>query len=138
VHVTSPERPVDLDARYGRTRSSRLRTRWVVVASAIAFALVFTLWLVWGGLLGSPAQFEANDTGHTIVSDSEVSVSWEFSVTPGTPAKCALQALNSTFGIVGWKIVDVPASPERTRKLTGTLRTTELAVSGLIYRCWLA
>ncbi|MCU1578767.1 MAG: hypothetical protein JWP19_971 [Rhodoglobus sp.] len=129
--------PVDLDARYGRTRSARLRTRWVVVASAIAFAIVFTLWLVWGGLLGSPAQFEANDTGHTIVSDSEVSISWEFSVSPGTPAKCALQALNSTFGIVGWKIVDVPASPERTRKLTDTLRTTELAVSGLIYRCWL-
>jgi hypothetical protein len=110
----------------------------VVVASAIAFAVVFTLWLVWGGLLGAPAQFEANDTGHTIVSDSEVSISWEFTVSPETPAKCALQALNSTFGIVGWKIVDVPAAAERTRKLTATLRTTELAVSGLIYRCWLA
>jgi len=92
---------------------------------------------VWGGLLGAPAQFEANDTGHTVISDSEVSVSWEFTVPPGTPAKCAIQALNSSFGIVGWRIVDVPPSSTRTRDLTETVRTTELAVSGLIYRCWL-
>lgn len=130
--------PTDLDARYGRTRSSKRRTRWVVICAGLAFAAVFTLWLVWGGLLGAPAQLEANDTAHTIVSDSEVSVSWELTVPPGTATKCAVQALNSTFGIVGWKIVDVPASAQRTRDLTETLRTTELAVSGLIYRCWLA
>ena len=127
----------DLDARYGRTRSSKVRTRTVVIGAAIAFVVVFTLWLVWGGLLGAPAQFETNDTGHTVISDSEVSVSWEFTVPPGTPAKCAIQALNSSFGIVGWRIVDVPPSSTRTRDLTETVRTTELAVSGLIYRCWL-
>jgi hypothetical protein len=135
--VTTPQRVTDLDARYGRTRSTKRRTRIVVIGAAVAFAIVFALWLVWGGLLGAPAQLEANDTGHAIVSDSEVSVSWEFTVPPGTPAKCAVQALNSSFGIVGWKIVDVPASATRTRDLTETVRTTELAVSGLIYRCWL-
>ena len=108
-----------------------------MIGAAIAFAIVFALWLVWGGLLGAPAQLEANDKAHTIVSDSEVSVTWEFTVPPGTPAKCAVQALNSTFGVVGWKIVDVPASTQRTRDLTESVRTTELAVSGLIYRCWL-
>lgn len=127
----------DLDARYGRTRSSKRRTRWIVIGAGAAFVVVFALWLVWGGLLGTPAQLEANDTGHTIVSDREVSVSWEFTVPPGTPAKCAVQALNSSFGIVGWKIVDVPASDRRTRDLTETVLTTEPAVSGLIYRCWL-
>jgi len=48
-----------------------------------------------------------------------------------------VQALNSTFAIVGWVIVDVAASSERTRTFTKTVRTTELAVTGLIYRCWL-
>lgn len=135
--MTRPQGVPDLDARYGRTRTSTRRTRWIVIGTAIAFVVVFALWLVWGGLLGTPAQLEANDVGHTIVNDSQVSVSWEFTVPPGTSAKCAVQALNSTFGIVGWKIVDVPASALRTRKLTQTLRTSELAVSGLIYRCWL-
>ena len=127
----------DLDARYGRTRSSKNRTRVVVVASALAFAVVFVAWLVWGGLLGAPAQFQAVDTAHKIVDSETVDVTWQFTVEPGTDARCAVQALNSTFAIVGWKVVDVPASSVRTRDFTERLLTTEPAVTGLIYRCWL-
>ncbi|MEP6481520.1 MAG: DUF4307 domain-containing protein [Rhodoglobus sp.] len=134
--MTTPR--TDLDARYGRTSSSRLRTRVIVIATAIAFTVVFTLWLVWGGLFGAPAQLQANDTGYTVVDDSTVKVTWELTVPPGTVTQCAVQALNSTFGIVGWKIVDVPASPLLTRDLSEAVRTTEPAVTGLIYRCWLA
>ncbi len=138
----SPESPsapesAELAARYGRTPAAARRTRVAVVTTAVAFVVVFALWLVWGGLLGAPAQFEAKDTAHTIVSDSETRVTWSLTVEPGTAASCAVQALNSTFGIVGWVVVDVPPSSQRTRSLTETVRTTELAVTGLIYRCWL-
>ena len=126
-----------LDERYGRTPSAKRRTRVIAVLSAVAFVAVFTAWLVWGGLLGSSAQLEAKDTGHEIISDSAVSVTWQFSVPAGTPARCAVQALNSTFAIVGWKIVDVPASDLLIRSLSETVLTTEPAVTGLIYRCWL-
>jgi hypothetical protein len=127
----------DLDARYGRTASSAKRTRLVAIGAGILFVLVFGAWLWWGGLLEAPAQFEARDIGHDIVSPSEVSVTWQFTAEPGTPAKCALQALNEQFAIVGWIVVDVPASDERIRRLTETIRTAEPAVNGLIYRCWL-
>jgi hypothetical protein len=133
--VTTPSD--QLAERYGRTPKAARRTRWVIVASALAFAAVFIAWLVWGGLLEAPASFEARDSAHEIVSDSEVSVRWEFNVAPGTPAKCAVQALNSTFAIVGWKVVDVPLSEQQTQVLTESVRTTEQAVTGLIYRCWL-
>ncbi|MFL0712076.1 MAG: hypothetical protein ACJLS2_04955 [Microcella pacifica] len=33
---------------------------------------------------------------------------WEVSAPPGTAVECALQALNSSFGIVGWTIVEIP------------------------------
>ena len=127
----------DLDARYGRTRSASRRTRVVIIASALAFAVVFAAWLLWAGVLGAPAQFQAEDTAHSIVDDSTVDVTWQFTVEPGTDARCAVQALNSTFAIVGWKVVDVPASAVRPRDLTERLLTTEPAVTGLIYRCWL-
>ena len=127
----------DLAARYGRTPGSTKRTRAVVIASALAFAVVFVLWLVWGGLLGAPAQFQAEDTAHKVIDDATVDVTWQFTVEPGTSARCAVQALNSTFAIVGWKVVDVPASTVRTRDLTQRVLTTEPAVTGLIYRCWL-
>jgi len=128
---------VDLDARYGRTRSSKARTRIVVISSAVAFIVVFALWLVWGGLLGAPAQFQATDTAHEVIDDRTVDVTWQFTVEPGTDARCAVQALNSTFAIVGWRIVDVPASTALTRDITERLLTSEPAVTGLIYRCWL-
>ena len=127
----------DLDARYGRSPKAKRNNRVIVVTVAIAFVAVFTAWLVWGGLLEAPAQFEAKDTGFELVNDSTVTVRWQFNVPENTDARCAVQALNSTFAIVGWKVVDVPASDQRNRALSETIRTTEHAVSGLIYRCWL-
>ena len=138
--MTSPlpsEDAAALDARYGRTPVAARRTRLIIIVAGIAFGVVFILWLWWAALLGTPAQFEVKDTGHEIVNDSTVDVTWQFSVDPGTSAQCAVQALNSTFAIVGWMVVDVPAADVRTREFTQQLRTTEQAVTGLIYRCWL-
>ena len=140
--MSQPESPPateadELVARYGRSPGGSRRTRWVVVASAAGLVVAFVAWLLWSGTVGGPTQFTAEDAGHTVVSDSEVSVTWNLTVEPGTPMACAVQALNSTFAIVGWVVVEVPASSERIRSLTTTVRTTELAVTGLIYRCWL-
>jgi hypothetical protein len=38
---------------------------------------------------------------------------------------------------VGWKVVRLEPSEQRTRHLTEVVRTSEPAVTGLIYRCWL-
>jgi hypothetical protein len=125
-----------LDERYGRTPSSTRRLRFVAIAAGAVAALVLSGWVVWAGLGGDAATLEAKDTGHTIVNDRSVSISWSLTVAPGTATECAVEALNQSFGIVGWKVVSVAASDERTRVLTETVRTTELAVTGLIYRCW--
>ncbi|GAA1205785.1 DUF4307 domain-containing protein [Rhodoglobus aureus] len=134
---TTSSSNTDLDARYGRSPKAKRNNRFIVVTVAIGFVAVFTAWLVWGGLLEAPAQFEAKDTGFELIDDSTVTVRWQFNVPENTDARCAVQALNSTFAIVGWKVVDVPASDQRNRALSETIRTTEQAVSGLIYRCWL-
>lgn len=140
--MSEPESPpvtesAELAARYGRRPAAARRPNWVVGASAIGLAVAVLAWLVSSGILGSQTVFEVEDTSHTVISDSEVSVTWNVTVGPGTPMKCAVQALNSSFAIVGWAVVDVPESTIRTRSLTTTVRTTELAVTGLIYRCWL-
>jgi len=127
----------DLDARYGRSPQTARRNRVIGLVTAGAFAMVFAAWLLWAGLLQTPAQLEVRDTGFLIRDDSAISVRWEVSTDPGNEVTCAVQALNSSFGIVGWRIVVIPQSDQRTRVLTETLRTSELAVTGLIYRCWL-
>jgi hypothetical protein len=50
---------------------------------------------------------------------------------------CAVHALNASYGIVGWVVVDVPPSEQWTRVFDTTLRTSEFAVTGLLYECWL-
>ncbi len=126
-----------LASRYGRTPGNA-RRRVIVIASIAGTLLVsFVLWLWWAGIVGSPTSLEVRDIGHVIVSDSETEVRWQLTVTPGSATRCAVHALNESFGIVGWIVIDVPPSTELTRDFTQVVRTSELAVSGLIYRCWL-
>jgi Domain of unknown function (DUF4307) len=126
-----------LDERYGRTAGAERRTRTGMIVAGVVFAIVFTAWVVWGGLSGTNAELETRELGYANVTDTSIEVRWEVSTTPGTEVSCAIQALNESFGIVGWRIVELPASTERTRVLTETLRTAERPVTGLPYRCWL-
>lgn len=145
--MTSPDEMTDessadaaaqaLARRYGQAPQSR-RNRTIGVAIAAASLVLATIgWFVWSGALASPSELEVRDTGHVIISDRETEVRWQITLTPDTPARCAVQALDGAFGIVGWLVVDLPASPQRTRDFSQVVRTTELAVTGLIYRCWL-
>ena len=126
-----------LDERYGRTPRSAKSNRTIGVLAGIGFAVVLGAWLWWGGVLETPSQLQYRDVAHTIVDDTEVSVTYEITAAPGTEVSCAVHALNASYGIVGWRIVDIPAGERWTRVFDTTLRTSELAVTGLLYECWL-
>ena len=127
----------NLDERYGRTPGSRLRDRRVLWVVAGTFALVLTAWVVWAGLDGAGPAIEARDTRHQIIDDNSISVTFEVSLPTDTTASCAVQALNESFTVVGWKVIDLPPSSDYTRSFTEVVHTTELSNTGLIYRCWL-
>ena len=126
-----------LDERYGRTARSARNNTVIGVVTAVGFAAVLGAWLWWGGVLETPSQLQYRDVAHTIVDETEVSVTYEITAAPGTEVACAVQALNARYGIVGWRIVEIPASDRWTRVFDTTLRTSEPAVTGLLYECWL-
>ncbi|GAA1763842.1 DUF4307 domain-containing protein [Agromyces humatus] len=135
--MTVPESDV-LAARYGRTRANRRRDRVLLIAGAAFAAIVLLAWVVWAGLDGQKPQVEVTDTGHRLINDERaVEVSWNLSVPPGNDTACVVQALNEDFTVVGWKVIDVPASTQHIRSLTETVRVAQEANTGLIYRCWL-
>jgi hypothetical protein len=107
------------------------------VGAAVTFAIVLGAWLWWGGVLETPAQLQVRDISHVIESESSVQVTYEVTTQPGTEVACAVQALNASYGIVGWKIVSLEPSDTWTRTFSETLRTSEPAVTGLLYECWL-
>jgi len=126
----------DLDERYGRTPRARRRARIVGWIAGSAVALVFLAWVVWAGLDGTAPDLETRDTGYQLTDDT-ATARFEVTVAPGTAVRCAVEALSEDFEIVGWKVVDIPASDERTRSFVETVRTTMPPTTGLISRCWL-
>ena len=128
-----------LDDRYGRSRTARnpRRRRLIIVAIAVATIGAIIWWLLWTDILGLKPSVVFRDTGHSLISGSQVSVSFDLTVTQGQEVACAIQALNPNFAVVGWKIFLYPASSDRIRQITETITTSEFATTGLVYSCWL-
>ncbi|GHF18529.1 DUF4307 domain-containing protein [Pseudolysinimonas yzui] len=124
-------------ARYGRTPADRRRRAIVAIVAAAGVLVVVVAWVVWVGVFSPTASIDTRDTGYVTRADSTVDIRFEVTTEPGTPVSCALQALNESFAIVGWKIVELPPGDDRTRAFVENVRVTEPAVTGLIYRCWL-
>lgn len=126
-----------LAERYGRTRSASRRNRLIYILGA-AFASIMVIgWVVWAGLDQPTASLEAQDTGHSIVSDRAVDIGWQVSVASGTPVTCALQVKSIDHAVVGWKIVKLAGQKQYTTAHHSTVFSTQLPVTGLIYGCWL-
>jgi hypothetical protein len=132
LYVTANE----LAARYGRTKSRKRRNLLIAIAFGAAIVVVFGAWTIWAGLFVPGASVETTDVGNSRVGPNAIRVTWEISASPETHTKCAVQALNSSFAVVGWKIMAIPPSQQRSRTLSTIVRTSEPAVSGLIYLCW--
>jgi hypothetical protein len=132
-----PENTDLMATRYGHTPAQKARQKAIGVGAAVTFAIVLVAWLWWGGVLETPAQLQVRDIAHVIESETSVQVTYEVTAQPGTEVSCAVQALNASYGIVGWKIVSLEPSNTWTRTFSETLRTSEPAVTGLLYECWL-
>ena len=127
-----------LAARYGRTRTRRRRDRLLLIGGAIAFAVVLVAWVVWAGFDGQKPSVEATDTGHRLLNEERaVEVSWILSVPPGNETACIVQAFDEDFTVVGWRVVEIPASEQHLRTFTETVRVAREANTGLISNCWL-
>jgi hypothetical protein len=127
----------ELDSRYGRSSIRQKRDKRFLWVLAGAFVVIFGAWVVWAGLDGAKPVVDTRDLGYTIVDKNLISIDSEVSTPTGTAVSCAVEALNETFTVVGWKVIDLPPSRQFTRTFTVDLRTSELSTTGLIYRCWL-
>lgn len=126
-----------LDARYGRTPNRARRDRTILWLGGIVGGIVVLGWLVWAGLGGVWASLSYTDVSHRIHDAYSADVTFRVTTDPANSVSCAVQVLNERKATVGWKIVALPPTEAHSRLITETVRTSELGVSGLIYRCWL-
>ena len=123
-----------LDARYGR-RGIR-RGPWGAIIAAVSLSLVALAWFLWARPIDS-SSLEWSDLTHSIDSPEQVTTTWRLVAEPGAEVSCAINALNSDYAVVGWRIIELPASDLAVRDITESMRTAERAGNGFVYGCWL-
>lgn len=126
-----------LDARYGRAPLSKhQRTLWWSISMGALVALLL-VWVLWANPFNVGDSIDAKDVGHTIIDGKNVRVQFQLTAQPGRASACAIQAMDINFTVVGWRVIQYPASSEFVRTFTEDLRTVKPAVSGLVASCWL-
>lgn len=123
-----------LDDRYGRARSTRSPRFWAIFAGvAIALAVGIAAWYAFatpGNAIG------VDTTGYELVDEHTVVVSFQVTSPAGSPLACALEAQDEDHGIVGWRVVEYPASSDHSRAFQETVRLTAPATTGFVNTCW--
>jgi hypothetical protein len=122
-----------LDERYGRTRSPRRRWAFGIVAAVGGIAVVLFAWMIVANTLD---DIDIDTTGFTVEDARTITVSFQITGPQGRSVACAVEAQDHEHGVVGWKIVEYPASDQHSRAFSETIPTTAEATTGLVNACW--
>jgi hypothetical protein len=122
-----------LDERYGRTSSPR--RRWTI-GIVVAVGAVLAGLLAWSTIAASLDDVDIDTTGFSVDDERTVTLSFQITAPTGRSVACALEAQDEDHGIVGWRIVEFPASDVHARAFREQIPTTAPATTGLVSACW--
>lgn len=132
---TDPGR-ASLDERYGTSRRRGIDRRfgWITAGILVIAGLGFLLFTGWQ----QASTVEVRDLDYSVESDHGLTVRFEVTADPESRVACAVEALNTSKAVVGWKVVEIPRNDERSHTVTTALTTTNRATTGHAKTCWLA
>ena len=122
-----------LDERYGRT--STPRRKWTI-GIIVAVAAVIVGLFAWMTVASTLEDVDVDTTGFAVEDRRTVVLSFQITAPPGRSVACALEAQDEDHGIVGWRVVEYPASELTSRAFRETIPTTAEATTGLVNDCW--
>ncbi|MFT4232834.1 MAG: DUF4307 domain-containing protein [Leucobacter sp.] len=123
-----------LEDRYGtgRRRSIDRRFAWGAAGALALAGIGFLLFSGWQ----DAHRVDWQDIGYTQVDPLTLDVKFEVTGPAHTPVACAVEALNTAKATVGWKVVEMPVSEQRTHTVTIRLVTTNPASATTVRECW--
>ncbi|MGU3646123.1 DUF4307 domain-containing protein [Microbacterium sp. C23T] len=122
-----------LDERYGRRRSPA--RAWIIGAGIVIAVAVVGLF-GWSTVRGSLNSVDSDTTSFDVVDEHSVTLGFQISSPPGAAVACAIEAQDQEHGVVGWRVVELPASELHARAFRETIPTTALATTGFVNSCW--
>ncbi|MFT4235056.1 MAG: DUF4307 domain-containing protein [Microbacterium sp.] len=131
--IVDPAVKAKLDDRYGRTRTRRQR---IIATVAIVLVIAAGGWLAWTIIAPKTNAIDYDDLGYDVTSSSSVTVRFQITSPHDASVVCALEALDTQFGVVGWRIVEYPAASTVSTSYTETIPTVAEATTGVVKNCW--
>ncbi|WP_312169139.1 DUF4307 domain-containing protein [Microbacterium sp.] len=122
-----------LDERYGRTR----RRRWPWIVGILA-AVALVAALGWSVVSTQMNSVDSDDLGFDLIDEHSVEVRFQVTGVQGKDVGCVVEALDEEFGVVGWKVVEIPAGDSHSQTYSATVPTVGEATTGLVKACWVA
>jgi hypothetical protein len=132
--------PEQIAQRYGKSPKQEAQRRQAVIITAAVITALFIAWAVWVNITTKNEPIFKTGS-FEIIDEQNLSVSFILSKPANSTAVCAVQALKEDYGVVAYKEVTIPATSPEDGSITDvplkvSLRSTELAVTGLVDRCW--
>lgn len=114
------------------------RARILVLAAAGLLGLVWVFWAT----VGNNSGVDNKLISYQVVDPTLTTVDVAVTKDPSATAKCALQAMNDSYAVVGYKVITVGPNgagtdSARTTTVRGDVRTDSPAVTGLVQECWI-
>lgn len=127
--------PQTLEDRYGTGRRRRFdRTfAWATVGVLVLAGAGFLLFSGWQ----TTNQVSAQDIGYTQTGELTLDMKFEVTAPANTPAACAIEALNTSKATVGWTVIELPVTDQRTYVVTTPMHTTTPATAVTAKECWI-
>lgn len=119
--------------RYGPEPTSRSTTlRRVGLGALVLVAIVVLAW-VGIGVVREPVQWK--DVGFRVDGPTSTQVTFDVTKDRDATVTCQVQALSESYAQVGVRSVEVGPADTATQRVTVTVQTAELAVSGVVAGC---
>lgn len=138
----APERPADglssttrLANRYGAPKTGLSRRAKIILGSLAGAAAVGAV--VYMAVPSGTGTLTSKDVGFTIRDATTAVVDFNVTKPVDTTVDCAVQVLNESYAVVGWKTVRIPPAETQTVSLSTTVRTDSLGVTGGVNACWI-
>jgi hypothetical protein len=124
------------EARYGRSRLSRISRRWVVVTLGALVVAAGVLVAVIGYHRLGTSDVKGSLAGYRVIDDQTASIT--ISVTrsnPSRPVDCIVRVRSADGSETGRREVLVPPSQEATVQVTTTVKSSQPPLVADIYGC---
>ena len=121
--------------RYGNTKAKARNQRILWTSVGATLLIAFFAWSITVSF-STPSKISAAVQSFSVVDDIQTKVTISVENPTNQDGVCAVQVLSNSYGVVGYKEVQVAGRLGDAPAIDASLNTTKLGVSATIDRCW--